>query len=299
MKKLVIVAIIAISTGVSFAQSNTFPTNGNVGIGTTSPSKKLHVVGAMLLNGEMVTPGLTKLAPDQNKEILIIDANTNKIYRSGIAEISEFMYNKSCSAVGGVVAKPNWAAGSNKIYIGCPEVNVGVGTTSPLYSMDVRGTGLLTSLRLGNTGNTASGPGMIEAERNEAISAPLMRFAVKKTNGDRELKFLVNADGGVECTRLAVRAPENIGVPDYVFLPNYQLRTIDELKTFVNTEHHLPNIPSEAEITANGFDIGEMELKLLEKIEELTLYVIQLNDKIATLEQQNAQMATQIEELQH
>lgn len=67
---------------------------------------------------------------------------------------------------------------------------------------------------------------------------------------------------------------------DYVFEKNYTLKSLDDVKLFVNSNKHLPGIPSAQEIKDDGgFDLGEMDIKLLEKVEELTLYIIQLNDK--------------------
>jgi hypothetical protein len=72
-------------------------------------------------------------------------------------------------------------------------------------------------------------------------------------------------------------------VPDYVFSKDYALRTIPELEEFIKANSHLPNIPNAKEIETNGQNLGEMQLKLLEKIEELTLYVIEQQKEIKTL----------------
>jgi len=65
-----------------------------------------------------------------------------------------------------------------------------------------------------------------------------------------------------------------VPVPDYVFAPAYQLMPLSELELYVTSQKHLPNIPSANEIQANGLNLGEFQLKLLEKIEELTLYTV-------------------------
>ncbi|HWB64745.1 MAG TPA: hypothetical protein VG603_14615 [Chitinophagales bacterium] len=61
---------------------------------------------------------------------------------------------------------------------------------------------------------------------------------------------------------------------------NYHLRTLDEVKQYVNQNHHLPEIPSECDVIENGISLGEMNKLLLKKIEELTLYVINLKKEI-------------------
>ncbi|GAA0548825.1 hypothetical protein GCM10009415_33740 [Chitinophaga japonensis] len=79
---------------------------------------------------------------------------------------------------------------------------------------------------------------------------------------------------------------------DFVFRPDYKLPTLQEVEQFVNEHQHLPDVPSEKEVAENGLDLGEMNKKLLQKVEELTLYLIQqqkLNEaqskRIAALEE--------------
>ncbi|OGU38943.1 MAG: hypothetical protein A2X61_04475 [Ignavibacteria bacterium GWB2_35_12] len=60
----------------------------------------------------------------------------------------------------------------------------------------------------------------------------------------------------------------------------YQLSTLDELENYIKQNKHLPDIPSATEVEANGIQLGEMQGKLLKKIEELTLYVIELKKEI-------------------
>jgi len=63
---------------------------------------------------------------------------------------------------------------------------------------------------------------------------------------------------------------------DYVFYPNYNLTPIFDLENYIKINKHLPGIPSEDEVKKNGIDLGQMNAELLKKIEELTLYVIEL-----------------------
>ncbi|WP_210420731.1 hypothetical protein [Chitinophaga sp. XS-30] len=72
---------------------------------------------------------------------------------------------------------------------------------------------------------------------------------------------------------------------DFVFKPGYALPTLQELSDYIREHQHLPGIPSEAEVLADGIDLGEMNKKLLQKIEELTLHVIDLNERLKALEQ--------------
>lgn len=87
----------------------------------------------------------------------------------------------------------------------------------------------------------------------------------------------------------------NIPAPDYVFEKDYPIKTIQEVERYINKNKHLPEIPSATEIAQNGLSIGEMNMLLLKKIEELTLYAIEQDKKtkeqskkIKMLEEQNA-----------
>jgi hypothetical protein len=64
--------------------------------------------------------------------------------------------------------------------------------------------------------------------------------------------------------------------PDYVFEEDYNLSTLEEVEAFIKTNKHLPGIPSAKDVKQSGLNAGEMHTKLLEKVEELTLYVIEL-----------------------
>jgi len=81
--------------------------------------------------------------------------------------------------------------------------------------------------------------------------------------------------------KVTVRAGE---VPDYVFANDYKLKSLKEVEDYIKLNSHLPEIPSAMEIEKNGLMLAEMNLMLLKKIEELTLYTIELNKKNLDLE---------------
>ena len=64
--------------------------------------------------------------------------------------------------------------------------------------------------------------------------------------------------------------------PDYVFKPNYRLPKLTEVKQYIDQNRHLPDLPSEAEVSKDGINLGEMNKLLVKKVEELTLYMIKL-----------------------
>ena len=73
--------------------------------------------------------------------------------------------------------------------------------------------------------------------------------------------------------------------PDYVFEENYKLLPLVEVKQYIKQNGRLPEIPSAKEVEENGINLGEMQSKLLMKIEELTLYILDLQEQIEELKQ--------------
>lgn len=103
-------------------------------------------------------------------------------------------------------------------------------------------------------------------------------------NGTSRFTGRMIVEDDLESKKIKVSANPGT-VPDYVFKPDYELRSLSELESFIKINSHLPNVPSAKEVEANGQDVGDMQLKLLEKIEELTLYVIEQNKEIIKLRQ--------------
>lgn len=85
--------------------------------------------------------------------------------------------------------------------------------------------------------------------------------------------------------------------PDYVFLDSYKLKSLEELKRYIAEHGKLPNIPSAAQVEKEGIDLGEMNGKLLEKVEELTLYVIQQQEDIEEVNTTNEELKMLLEQL--
>jgi hypothetical protein len=94
--------------------------------------------------------------------------------------------------------------------------------------------------------------------------------------------YKLAVDGKVICEELKVQ--NSVAWPDYVFSKDYCLMPIRELEKHIEMYHHLPGIPSAAEVEANGIMVGEMQHQMMEKIEELTLYIIAQEKRIAELE---------------
>ena len=86
-----------------------------------------------------------------------------------------------------------------------------------------------------------------------------------------------DAQGNMKVKRLRVTLTD---WPDYVFGEGYRLRPLAEVEEYVKEHSHLPDVPSAAEVEAEGADLGEMNKVLLQKVEELTLYIIDLQKQI-------------------
>ncbi len=105
--------------------------------------------------------------------------------------------------------------------------------------------------------------------------------------------------GRLFVTNIKVRDFEDTSFwPDFVFKKDYKLRSLDELSNFVTTNNHLPDVPTQQDIEENGIDLVENQAVLLKKIEELTLYIIELEKKNNEQNQVLEQVKSQLERLE-
>jgi hypothetical protein len=228
--------------------------NGNVGIGTTDPGGLLH---------------LSSGGPS-----LILDANSQgtNLKRTYIAT--------SEVAAGDFVIgtrNDNNTVKSRNLYI-TNTGNVGIGTTNPSHTLEVNG-----ETRLGG-GDYGSATVMSVAPGTIGFDAPGNsggRFYISGSNGNvgigtttPDTKLAVN--GTIHTKEVKV---DLTGWPDYVFKPKYKLPSLTEVKTYIDKNQHLPDMPSETEVAKNGINLGEMVKIQTKKIEELTLYLMEENEK--------------------
>lgn len=214
----------------------------------------------------------------------------------------------------------NASSGSaNTIINGNTVGNVGIGTTNPVAKLHVNGNVLVAAgnyLRFGtedvNTGylaisnssccynnyadikgslyfrNTNNGYGNVESVAMGIQSDGTVTIGVweKYDNSITDTdghKLMVN--GGILCEK--VKVIEDVPNSDHVFESDYDLKSIEEVKTFIEENKHLPEVPSAEEFKENGYSVGEMDDLLLRKVEELTLYIIQLEEEIQELKAEN------------
>ncbi|MBC7383821.1 MAG: hypothetical protein H7296_12650 [Bacteroidia bacterium] len=176
---------------------------------------------------------------------------------------------------------------------------IGVGTTNPISAFHIGNGGafIMTrtsgnlfmeaksvgSLRLPNDGFSSNNRGffMSNGSKDFFSLTPISMilkgdFVIKDDNDD--IQFRIYKDGLVRGRE--VKVDLSIILPDYVFSKNYELLPLNELSQFIKINRHLPTIPSAKEMKSNGgINLGEMQLLLLKKVEELTLYLIQLENE--------------------
>ncbi len=292
MKKLIILfaAIVPLS---SLAQ-NTFPSSGNVGIGTTSPILKFQVDIAGITSNYSGVSGsdinlFLKNTNSTNENMNIISFGDAGNY--GVAHIGSINNHSNHSGKLFFATKPSGGPLTQRMII-TESGYVGIGTINPtlgrlqinqsidnsdngvsvLNSTGVRAVRLWTdannsylysgvtgqaSLILNNTGNVGIG-----------TTTPQNKLDVNGTVHAREVKVDLN------------------NWPDYVFEKSYKLTPLTELKSYLQTYKHLPEIPSASEVEQHGLKLGEMNALLVKKVEELTLYLIQQQEEINALKEE-------------
>lgn len=141
--------------------------------------------------------------------------------------------------------------------------------------------------------------GIIRKTSNAGDGSLRFTYGTNRNAHVNGLKFMITNDGHVgigtsipqamltvngDIRATEIKVMNDVSVPDYVFSTDYELMNLEEIEEFVQANCHLPGIPSEADVRKDGLNMSEMQLKLLEKIEELTLYIIEQNKRINALE---------------
>ncbi|TGE22144.1 hypothetical protein E5K00_18005 [Hymenobacter aquaticus] len=104
-----------------------------------------------------------------------------------------------------------------------------------------------------------------------------------KRSAGTHLDAKLSVYGKVTATSLYILADNPSNWADYVFEKEYKLTSLPELEAYVQKNKHLPEVPTTADVTANGANLGEMNVLLLKKVEELTLHLIDLNKQVQQL----------------
>jgi hypothetical protein len=127
-------------------------------------------------------------------------------------------------------------------------------------------------MRVANNGNVGIGTG---------LSAPSAKLQVA---GDAKIGTLEVENDVKIGGKIILNNNWTIEAPDYVFAKDYNLRSLNDVESFIKENSHLPEIPSAKEMKENGLDVAQLNMALLKKVEELTLYVIEQDKKICKME---------------
>jgi len=175
--------------------------------------------------------------------------------------------------------------------------NVGIGTTNPQYKLVVSGSqsGYNYANIVSYSNGDQIGFGLFNDTRKweliNIVSSSTDYFAIRDQTAQKN-RLIIDQNGNVSFNNTAkihsngyiwakeVKVRDTNPYPDFVFKDDYKLKTIEELGNYIDSHNHLPDVPTEADVNENGMELGKMNKILLQKIEELTLYVIDLQKQI-------------------
>jgi hypothetical protein len=292
--------------------------NGNVGIGTETPSQALSVKGNLSLSPSGTTPNegfkgsLMITKPAASGQYINFVRDGQMPWSIGT------VYNSSNFAIG--QGKENDAEFSAPPFVITPEGWVGIGEPYPYHKLHVRGTMYLRSddydsypgsvtnhfYWQGHRMMMGTKPGdychnifMLQpggSDQGELFSNLQLWHATSSTNKDLRIslmstgnsffnggnvgigtsnpQYLLDVKGIIRATEVKIQSIDQF-YADFVFAKDYALPTLKEVDTFIQTNGHLPDVPSAADVKENGINLVEMQVKLLQKVEELTLYTIE------------------------
>ena len=264
-------------TGISSEAALTIDSQNRVGIGITNPPSLLSVSGDIALK--------------YGSELKTTIGNHRTILRTGWSNSQDYL---------SIHVPGNLAANANpKIHIRS-NGNVGIGTTNPPSLLSVSGD---IALKYGSELKTTIGNHRTILRTGWSNSQDYLSIHVPgnlAANATPKIHIRSNGNVGIGTTspgsRLTVKgnihAEEvkvdlNVPGPDYVFDEDYELSSLEEVEKYIQENKHLPEIPSAADMEKTGIYLSEMNMKLLKKVEELTLHMINLHHEMKRLSKEN------------
>ena len=267
---------------------------GNIGVGYADPVSKFQIVGgtdASATQHGFIMLGIT------TAENIVIDNNEILARNNGVVSTlflardgSKVQLGNGAEASG---TKLHITSGND---VGLPDNLSGylmmgsqAGSNMVLDNneIQVRNNGAATHLYLQNGGGNVfigDAANFNSSHRLGVDGNAVITGAVRIGETVTPSGYKLAVDGKAICTELLVRLVPSW--PDYVFSNKYKLRDLNEVEEYIKLNNHLPGIPSAKTLQTNGLNLGEMQKLQMEKIEELTLYIIELKKEVEKLKQQ-------------
>lgn len=287
--------------------------NGNVGIGIPNPVTKLQVNGAALFSGNTTNPASAAYIRGNNGFSLATTPDYTWWNNDQVG-----IFHPASNVIGFTTV------GTERVRIDANGY-VGINNTNPLDRLDVIGNIRLNDNVLYLRGGGDQNHGLRYAGTNafatQLIDGPVLfgwsggaLGTMNTAMGGQKIALTWNDGGNVGIGtmnpgsfKLAVEG--KIGAreikvtlanpwPDYVFESDYKKMSLEEIETYVKSNKHLPGVPSAEEIAFDkGVDLGAMQLKQMEKTEDIYLQLIELNKKLEALTKENQTLTTKVNEL--
>lgn len=285
--------------------------SGQVGIGTTGPLAMLHAAGDIVfgvnaneqrwrLIAEGANDGKLTIAPDNAGSADLGSAFVMK------SDNATYVFGNELTSQNTVIGKSNSLLTNNNTISGTTFLGFNIQRhtqTGSWYTKAGAGGGIMWGNQQGSIlfapipGNATS-PDIwyssqqivdkktMEVKWNAGLNLGQVVIGPQTITSGTHVDFRLSVDGKVLAKEIYVTASN---WADYVFDNNYKLKPLSEVEAFVKANHHLPNIPSAKEISEKGNNMADTDRLLLEKIEELTLYIIAQEKRIKELEEKGNQ----------
>lgn len=315
-------------SGYSVSAQNSFPADGNAGIGAVTSTSRLNIVSNGMNGLSLSGNDQSYMGPD------LYLSRTNSESSVGKSPSIQFgdgatHYTSLIQSYKGQLQFFQWVGADwfESMHIN-DSGNVGIGTSKPTSTLTVNG-----NFAVGTGGNNFSYNGSADVNLTFATRGAGGRAMVHDSGNTLTLNYAGDFSGGTNIGKYTFLTESPTGTSyltggsvaigtqntngyklavngsviatsitvkqypwaDYVFKENYNLMSLPALKRYVQLNCHLPEIPSEKEIRENGLNIGELNKLCVKKIEELTLYVIQQNEETKKIKENSESLKISLE----